>query len=85
MCTVENNWACPNNSCQLLITPTLELVSIKNIPSIHSISLIIRLNVGVRLIDRNFILKFTSITKFNYILTALNAYYTEYELLITYY
>lgn len=84
-CTVEDYWTCPNNTCTLSVTPVLTLVSISNNPSTHTISVIIKLSVGVRLVEKNFILTFTSITQFSYTLTALNTHYTMYKLSIVYY
>jgi len=63
----------------------LALVSLANYPVSHSISIIINLSVGLRLVEGNFILLFTNISKFGFTLTALNIQYTQYKLMITYY
>ena len=43
------------------------------------------MNVGVRLIKGNFILTWTSLTNYQYEVYALNAWYTQYQLVINYF
>lgn len=47
--------------------------------------LVVGLTVGVRLVEGNFILKFTSITNFRVSVQPLNPFWTSYILVIVYY
>jgi len=85
ICTIESGWRCPNNVCQLTVTPNLTLVSMRSFPANHSVILVVQLNLGLRLIQGNFILKFTTISNFVYKVINLNPHYTLYQLVITYY
>ena len=85
ICTIETGWRCPNNVCSLIATPSLTLVNIRSFPANHSVVLKVQLNLGLRLIQGNFILKFTTITNFVYTVSNLNPQYTLYQLVITYY
>jgi cysteine-rich repeat protein len=85
VCTIESSWTCPNNLCALKGSPSLTLVSLTNNPTTHSLTLIIKLSIGLRLVQGNFILVFTNIGNFGFTLTTLDIYYTKYKLLITYY
>ena len=57
----------------------------RNFPANHTIVLVVGLNVGVRLIKGNFILTWTSLTNYQYEVYALNAWYTQYQLVINYF
>ena len=71
--------------CTLASTPVMSLVSIDNFPANHSIVMVVSLTVGVRLIKGNFILKFTSLTNYQYYVYQLNSYYTRYMLVVVYF
>lgn len=85
VCKIETGWLCSNNICSLMQSPVVKLISLTNQPLSHTLNLIISLSVGLRLVDANFILKFSGITKYTYSSTALNIYYTQYLLRIVYY
>lgn len=83
-CQIESGWRCPNNLCSLSVTPVLTLVSIDSFPRNHSIAMVVNLNIGLRLVEANFILKFSTITKFQYKVKAINSLWTAYQMIINY-
>lgn len=85
MCTIEYGWLCPNNSCQITITPVVTLVSMTNSPISNSLTIVITISPGLRLITGNFIINFTYVTAFAYTVVPLNVYYTSYQIVIYYY
>ena len=85
VCNIESGWTCTNNTCDLTNPPVISLVSMRNFPANHTIVLVVGLNVGVRLIKGNFILTWTSLTNYQYEVYALNAWYTQYQLVINYF
>jgi cysteine-rich repeat protein len=84
-CQVESGWKCPNNVCQLVSAPEIWLITMSSFPRNHSLVLVVGLSVGVRLVEGNFILTFTSITQYSYQVTTLNAYWNRYMLVIEYF
>ena len=85
VCTIESGWRCPSNLCKLEKIPNLTLIDMKAYPANNTVVLKMQLNIGLRLIPGNFILKFTTITKFGYSVNPLNPQYSIYQLVIVYY
>jgi cysteine-rich repeat protein len=66
VCTIEPLWNCKNSSCQLLVTPNISVISVNSVSKNNQIIIILKLEPGLRLMTKNFILGFLKITKFTY-------------------
>lgn len=85
VCTIESGWTCPNNSCILRVQPAVSVISMSNSPISHTITLVISLSVGLRLVAANFLLTFSEITQFTYSVSALDVQFRTYQLRIVYF
>jgi cysteine-rich repeat protein len=84
VCTIESGWTCPNNTCALLTPPRVKVLSMSNSPRHNTITLNIALSVGLRLVAANFVLSFSSITKYTYTVAVMDSRYMTYQLKIFY-
>jgi hypothetical protein len=56
-----------------------------NSPTSHTITLVMSLSVGLRLVAANFLLTFSEITQFSYSVSALDVQFRTYQLRIVYF